>query len=185
MANEDHELLSIYLRDHLALATGGTALAERILENNRDNAFGEALAPIVDDINEDEQTLKQVLEILGVRHSPTKEAIAWLGEKLGRLKLNGKIVSYSPLSRLVSLEALSVGVHGKRALWRSLLQAAERFPEMAESVDLEALERRATDQLDKLQKLQERAAEVAFTSDTSVDTFQDPDEMKRERPSRG
>ena len=36
----------------------------------------------------------------------------WVAEKAGRLKLNGSLLTYSPLSRLVELEGLSLGVEG-------------------------------------------------------------------------
>ena len=52
---------------------------------------------------------------LGFRESKTKEAVAGVGEKVGRLKLNGQIRGYSPLSRVLELEALAVGVPGS---WR-------------------------------------------------------------------
>ena len=52
-----------------------------------------------------------------------KPAVAWIAEKAGRLKLNGQIRGYSPLSRLVELEGLEVGVTGKRSLWQALSRA--------------------------------------------------------------
>ena len=52
---------------------------------------------------------------LGFGESKTKEAVAWVGEKIGRLKLNGQLRGYSPLSRVLELEALAVGVSGS---WR-------------------------------------------------------------------
>ena len=39
----------------------------------------------------------------------------------GRLKPNGQLTGYSPLSRLVELEGLSLGITGKLGLWRALL----------------------------------------------------------------
>jgi len=41
-------------------------------------------------------------------------------EKVGRLKLNGQLTGYSPLSRLVELEGLELGITGKRAMWAAL-----------------------------------------------------------------
>ena len=38
---------------------------------------------------------------------------AWTAEELERLKLNGQLAGYSPLSRLVELEGLAVGIEGK------------------------------------------------------------------------
>ena len=43
-----------------------------------------------------------------------------VAERLGRLKLNGRIVSYSPLSRLAELEGLGLLLAHNASLWRSL-----------------------------------------------------------------
>ena len=44
------------------------------------------------------------MDDLGVG-SRAKDGAAWVAEKLGRLKTNGQLTGYSPLSRLVELEA--------------------------------------------------------------------------------
>ena len=38
----------------------------------------------------------------------------------GRLKPNGQLTGYSPLSRVVELEGLALGITGKLALWKAL-----------------------------------------------------------------
>jgi hypothetical protein len=43
-----------------------------------------------------------------------KNIAAWGIEKVGRLKLNGQLTGYSPLSRVVELEGLLAGIAGKR-----------------------------------------------------------------------
>ena len=75
---------------------------------------------------------------LGFRASKPKAAVAWVGEKVGRLKLNGQIRGYSPLSRVLELEALAVGVRGKLALWESLL-ALPGIRERLSAFDLDDL----------------------------------------------
>ena len=79
-----------------------------------------------------------------------KLAAAWAAEKVGRLKLNGQLRGYSPLSRLLELEGLVVGVRGKLALWRSLEQLAAVEPRLA-PVDLATLVARANAQLEELE----------------------------------
>ena len=66
-------------------------------------------------IEDDRRTLEGIAVELGFGESKTKEAVAWVGEKIGRLKLNGQLRGYSPLSRVLELEALAVGVSGS---WR-------------------------------------------------------------------
>jgi hypothetical protein len=80
---------------------------------------------------------------------------------VGRLKLNGQIRGYSPLSRVLELEALSVGVAGKLALWHSL-QAVPSTAERLSRIDLNDLAERARRQRDEIEALRLSAVRVAF-----------------------
>ena len=115
------DLLSIYLNDHLAGATGGVELARRVRDANReDEKFGPSLAEICAEIEADRETLVGLMDQLEIRRDPLKPAAAWAVEKLGRLKLNGQLTGYSPLSRQVELEGLLIGIAGKEQMWRAL-----------------------------------------------------------------
>jgi hypothetical protein len=96
---------------------------------------------------------------LGVKANPVKEAGAWTAEKLGRLKPNNSLLSYSPLSRVIELEGLVIGVTGKQALWESLRAA---IGETLDGVDFTVLSLRAADQRTRLEALRKRAAAEAF-----------------------
>jgi len=74
------------------------------------------------EIAEDWQVPQGVMAALPFDSSPATLAGAWILEKAGRLKLNGRLSGYSPLSRLVELEGLWVGVEGKLSM---LLARAE------------------------------------------------------------
>lgn len=52
------------------------------------------------------------------------EVDTW-AERVGRLKLNGRLRGYSPLSRFVELEFLLMGIEGKKQLWTTLRDLAE------------------------------------------------------------
>lgn len=153
-------LLAIYLNDHLAGATAGVELARRLRASNEDDPeLGPELAEICAEIEADRETLKAAMDRLGVGQSRLKPLVAVLGERLGRLKLNGRLRGYSPLSRLVELELLQVGVAGKRRLWRALEQThAGDLP----SFDLGALAERSTEQLRRLEELHLKAARLAL-----------------------
>ena len=114
------KLLGIYLNDHLAGSTVGLELAKRARGQNRNSAYGDFLDTLAEEIEEDRETLKGIMDDLGIRKDPAKVAAGWIGEKAGRLKLNGQLTGYSPLSRLVELEGLALGVTGKLALWKAL-----------------------------------------------------------------
>jgi hypothetical protein len=82
--------------------------------------------------------------------------------ELGRLKLNGRLLGYSPLSRLVELESLTLGVRGKLALWLALKELGSSEPRLA-SADLDSLAARARAQGDGLEHERLRAARVALS----------------------
>ena len=151
--------LAIYLNDHFAGATFGVALARRSLENNRDNEFGEFLRRLAEEVDADRQSLRSMLAELGVRVDRAKQAAAWASEKLGRLKPNGQLTGYSPLSRLVELELLELGITGKLALWGVLQSVLDEPPA---SGDLDVLIERAHRQRLEVDQYRLRAAEDAL-----------------------
>ena len=138
--------LDIYLNDHLAGATVGVELSRRAANSNRGTPSGEFLERLHRDIVEDRRTLLAVVRALDADTSPAKPALAWIAEKAGRLKLNGRLRGYSPLSRLIELEGLETGVAGKRSLWQALARAFPGDARLA-SFDLDALIARAEQQL--------------------------------------
>lgn len=152
--------LAIYLNDHLAGATLGVELARRLRASNEDfSEFGPALAEICAEIEADRETLEAVMDQLGVSRGRLKPAAAVLGERLGRLKLNGQLRNYSPLSRLDELELLQIGVAGKRRLWRAL---EHTHAEDLSDFELGALAERASSQLRRLEALHLKAASLAL-----------------------
>lgn len=154
------DLSAIYLNDHLAGATVGVELARRLRDSNRgDPAFGPALSELCAEIEADRETLKGIMGQLGIGQSRLKPLAAVLGERVGRLKPNGRLREYSPLSRLVELEFLQLGVAGKLRLWRALEHA--RSGDLP-GVDLGALAERASEQLRRLEALHLKAAALAL-----------------------
>jgi hypothetical protein len=160
MAN--HKLLSIYLNDHFAGATAGLELAKRTLGANRGTPFEPVLTTLAEEIDEDRAALRDIMRALEVGEDPVKKIGAFVLEKVGRLKLNGSLFSYSPLSRLVEFEGLALGVTGKLALWRALQQVDD--PRLAE-FDLPALEARASAQQDAIEEQRREAARIALSGD--------------------
>ena len=74
------ELLAIYLNDHLAGATLGVELARRLRASNEDDpAFGPVLNEVCAEIEADRETLKAVMNRLGVGQSKLKPLAAVLG----------------------------------------------------------------------------------------------------------
>jgi hypothetical protein len=155
--------LAIYLNDHLGGATGGVELTRRLRASNRENdAFGPQLDRIGSEIEEDRATLEQVIDRLGFAQGRVKPAGAWVAEKLGRMKLNGRLRGYSPLSRVLELEGLLIGITGKIALWETLdnVGGVERL-----EIDFERMSARAAQQRSVVDDLHRLAAAALSTDD--------------------
>jgi hypothetical protein len=160
--DESDRLLAIYLNDHLAGATLGVGLARRLRSSNRDDAeMGEPLARICAEIEADRRTLLELMDRLEIGRDPVKPVLAWVAERLGRLKLNGQLRGYSPLSRVLELEVLSSGIGGKMQLWNALEQ---RYGENLDGFDFHALAARADDQGRQIEDLHLAAAKRALGS---------------------
>lgn len=155
-------LLRIYLNDHLAGSAGGINLARRCARSNRGTALGAFLEELVPQILEDRKALETLLAAFGFPADRLKLAAAIAAERAGRLKPNGRLRGYSPLSRLVELEGLYAGVDLKQRLWRVVRHLAADQPEMA-AIDAEALIARAETQLTELERHRLQAAADAFT----------------------
>ena len=162
-------LLEIYLHDHRGNASGGMALAERCLNSNSNNDYGPVLEQLVSDFREDTTHLRTVLSAFAyLEHAPVKEGLAWVGEKLGRLKLNGRLMEYSPLSRVLELEGLYLSVTSKLRLWQAL-GAIEGRDERIAAFDFSRMQERARDQARRVGDLHDRAVRDCFCSDVPLD----------------
>jgi hypothetical protein len=156
------KLLAIYLNDHLAGATAGAAVARRVASSNRNNdIYYPALSRLAEEIREDRASLLGIMSALQVGTDPVKQVLAWSAEKASRLKLNGHLLSYSPLSRLDELEFLALGVTGKLALWCSLDLLAPRTPGLHRE-QLAELIARAERQIEEIEACRRRAVVDAF-----------------------
>ncbi len=153
--------LHIYLQDHLAGATFGLELIQRCQRNNEGSELAEPLARLIAEVAEDRRTLQEIMRDVGAEASRTKVAAGWALEKVRRLKPNGKLFEYTPLARLVELESLTIGISGKRAMWRALENIASQDQRLARH-DFPALAERAEDQLARVEVLRLDAARIAF-----------------------
>jgi hypothetical protein len=112
--------LSIYLNDHLAALTALRDVARRSRRSNDGSALGEYLEDVAVELEESRGMLRRVMHDLRIRRDPFKVAAAWAAEKVGRLKLNGHLVRYSPLSRVLELEGLILGAEIEARTWEAV-----------------------------------------------------------------
>jgi hypothetical protein len=159
----DEKLLGIYLNDHLAGSTVGVELVKRARKANEEGELGDALARLAEEIEEDRRALEAIMVALDVGRDHPKVIAGWVAEKLGRLKPNGQLTGYSPLSRLLELEALSLGIAGKRALWEALLEVAEQDARL-DAEELGRLADRAEAQRVEVERHRQYAAREALAA---------------------
>lgn len=163
-AGRSPRLLGIYLNDHLAGATGGLELARRVARSSPIPADARVLQRLAAEIAADRQALLKIMAALGVPVRGYKRYAAWIGEKAGRLKPNGHLLTRSPLSSLEELELLRLGVEGKAAGWRTLRTLADRDQRL-DSARLDELISAARHQADLLEGLRVSAADQVIAAD--------------------
>jgi hypothetical protein len=159
----DRKLLGTYLNDHLAGSTVGLELARRARGSNEGSEYGKVLERIAAEIEEDRDALQKLMDAFDIKRDRPKVLAAWMGEKLGRLKPNGRLLSYSPLSRLIELEMLALGITGKLSLWEALSQVAGEDARL-DPAELSRLSERAERQRAEVWKLRQRAAGEALSA---------------------
>ena len=159
----DRKRLSIYLNDHLAGSTGGLELAKRTRGAEPGHRVRRAARAHRDEIEQDRDALIRLMESLEIKRDHPKVAAGWVAEKLGRLKPNGQLTGYSPLSRLIELEGLAIGITGKQSLWDALLEVADEDARL-DAEELRRLSTRAEEQREEVWKLRQRAAGEAFSA---------------------
>ena len=139
------EPLDVYLNDHLAGSAAAVELVERIRDNNQCTALATHMENLLVEIEQDRDTLGEVMQRLGVVRSTPKQVAGKVLETLSRLRLNERITGSADVTRLLELETLSLGIEGKLLLWRALSEVAETRPELAE-FDLPTLATQAVSQ---------------------------------------
>ncbi|MGY6658900.1 hypothetical protein ACXIZN_42765 [Amycolatopsis sp. TRM77291] len=136
-------------------------LARRSKKANKGSEVGDALARVATGIAEDIETFQVIMRRLGIRRNPVKSVLTGLAERVGRLEPNGRLTSYSPLSRFEELEFLVMGIEGKKQLWDTLGRLAG-LTSCLPGIDFARLIERASEQRALLEPHRDRAGADAF-----------------------
>jgi hypothetical protein len=118
-------------------------------------------------IEEDRQTLIDLMERMGTSKNPVKQATTWLAEKASRAKFGGATSGEPDVGTFMAVEALTLGVEGKASLWRALKTVRQRYPAL-EAVDLDGLLHSAEQQHDALERERIAAAERALEGEPAT-----------------
>ena len=122
------ELLAVYCNDHLAAATGGIELVSRMIGAHRGSRHEEPLRQLLGELREEKTGLARTMAALGFPVRQYKQLAVWVAEKASRAKLNGSLLSRSPMSSLIEFEFLASAVRGKRSGFETLRIAADVEP---------------------------------------------------------
>jgi hypothetical protein len=153
--------LSIYLHDHLAGANFAVELLKNLEQHHCDDETGALVREILAEVVNDRQVLEDIIKTVGKSSFDAKDAMAWLGEKVSRIKLGHG--DRDALPTFEALETLSLGIQGKVALWRVLQVVAETDERLA-GWDFTALSSKAQDQFNRVEKYKLSVARVTFQS---------------------
>ncbi|CAM5304262.1 hypothetical protein SAVIM338S_00493 [Streptomyces avidinii] len=175
-------LLTVYLNDHLTGSGAGVRLSRRMAKRQgRADADGARdLATLAAHVEEDQRSLRRIMRDLGVPVRRVREVAGRIGERAGMLKLNGRILSRSPLSDVVELETMLLGVTGKAACWRALRELADTEPRLDAS-DIDRLLARSDAQARTLEDQRRRRAAEVFAADLAGTAS---DGTRADRPER-
>jgi hypothetical protein len=144
-----------YLNDHLAGAKTALELLDHLIAKAADDDR-RFLTGIKDEISHDRDTLLGLLERLGGQSSGVRQIGGWVAGQASRLKLLFDDPARGALERFEALELLTIGIHGKRLLWRALGHSNIRE---FRDIDFVALEQQATDQHDRVDAARLAAAQ--------------------------
>lgn len=126
-ASMNRHLFGVYLSDHFTGATVGLERMERMTRGYRDTPFHAELAEATEQLRGERELYRDLLHRLAVPRRTHRQVAAWLGEKVGRLKLNGRVVERSPLSAVLEAELMRSAVVGKISGWWTLREYADEI----------------------------------------------------------
>jgi hypothetical protein len=156
--------LSIYLNDHLAGSVGALEMLDDIIDAQEGRPLEKFLTTLRDEIESDQAELKRLMKELAIEESTVRKAGAWVAEKFSRAKLRVGDTGEPNLALLQSLESLSLGITGKRSLWRALSAVAKSTPQLS-GFDFGHLEQRASDQFNRVEQHVQEIARKIFSAE--------------------
>jgi hypothetical protein len=153
--------LGIYVNDHLAGSVAALELLTHLISTNTGTARGNLFFELRQEIEQDQTTLRDLLQQLDFKESPIRKWVAWFSERVTHAKLLLEDPAGNKLARLERMEALALGVEGKRALWTGLKAVADHVPAIR-SLDLTSLEQRAQKQRQQIESVRLDSVREAF-----------------------
>lgn len=152
-----HASLVAYLRDHLSGADAGIHVVRRLAHRHRDLQDGPLFAQLADEFEQERRVVATLLARLGASTQSAKRLASRASAAVLGVAAGGRP---GDLALLQTLEALAIGIQGKRCLWRALHMI--ETPRSAADIDAVALEAQAVRQWDAVDTRRRRLAADTF-----------------------
>ncbi len=153
--------LGIYLNDHLAGSVAAIELLTALEKAHQGTELAGTLGELRADITSDQRELKALMEAINVSAGGARQAVAWVAEKCTRMKLALDDAGDGSLRLLECIEAVALGIEGKRALCAALRVAATEHPKLG-TFDADRIERRTIEQRATAERVRLQAVKSAF-----------------------
>ncbi len=155
--------LASYLNDHFAGSVAAIELLDHLIADHKGHRLRQFLVDLRHDVHSDQEVLQNLIGKLDLEESGVRKVGAWIVEKIGQTKITLSGGSVDGLGLLQALEALALGITGKKLLWRAL-GTVEADLSPLQGVDLSRLEQRAAEQFERVEKERLHLSREAFTS---------------------
>jgi hypothetical protein len=157
--------LATYLNDHLA----GSVVALRLMASLESCYAEQADTPerasvvraVRLEVEEERVLLERIVAEIGTGESPLRKTAGWFAERFTQLKLAADDDGDGDFRIFEFTEVITIGLLGKRGLWRALHAVADHTPVLRD-IDFELLVSRAEVQYEQMERLRLAAARAAL-----------------------
>ncbi len=138
--------LERYLNDHLAGSSGAVLIIQNLADSQNSPEPRDYFLKLKSEVEEDRKLLEKLLKSAGLKPSDTLKAAGKVAGGIGMMKMWWEGFGPGELGMFEALEALALGIQGKRLLWLALNEISPWFPEWREfdfvKLELDAIEQR-------------------------------------------
>lgn len=159
--------LARYINDHLAGAAGAVNLIADLADRQSDPLDRDFYESLRSKVESDRALLQDLLKRSGEEPGAFLQTVGALTEKVGRIKLLWEGMREGGLGQFEALEMLTLGIQGKRLLWRVLAERALDHPEW-DGINFTELEAEARRQREAVEVRRRAAARDCFTRVSAV-----------------
>ena len=161
--DERHQSLVAYLRDHLSGADAAIHVVRRLATTYEGTADGRLFRQLADEFERDRAAVRVLLAQLGTSPWSPKRAAGRAAAALLDFTAGG---TPGQLSLLRTLEALAIGIQGKRCMWRALQSLDRARTTRVNFVELEARALRQWEAVEERRRVLATMTFPAFGSET-------------------